>query len=239
MTDKNKLLKFYNNLIKNPELSRPERLMISNYIERSTKDEITSVIGLSLDHLGLQTLPDSIVELKNLTYLNLANNEFKDFPKVIFELTSLERLSLEYNHITVIPEAICYLTNLKELNINHNKIQILPESICILSKLFCFQASYNELISLPVSFGKNSSSKQSLWDENPQIKIVLDHNKIAYLPSSMKSLPEIGEIHLEYNNLKNIPEWFFEIKCLVFLRGNPGFEEFRKKGWYEPQKLSV
>lgn len=239
MTDKENLLRFYNDLKKNPELSVREKLVIQNHIERSTKAEITSVIGLTLDHLGLQTLPDSIVELKNLTYLNLEHNEFIDFPEVICELTSLKELSLKFNHLKIVPETIGNLINLKNLDLSHNSIQILPESICQLSKLLCFHANNNELMSLPNSFGNISSNALSSWSGNPHIEMVLDHNKIAYLPSSMKCLPEIGEIHLEYNNLKCVPEWIFEIKCLVFLRGNPSFEHFKRKGWFEPQQVMV
>lgn len=229
MTDKVKLLRFYNDLKKNPELSVKEKLVINNHIVRSTKDEITSVIGLTLDHLGLQTLPDSLAELKNLRYLNLAHNEFKIFPEVICELTSLKELSLEHNHLTVVPENLGCLTKLKKLNLSHNKIQILPESICKLSRLFHFHANNNELVALPNSFGKISSGRSA----NSQIKMILDHNKIAYLPSSMKDLPEVGELNLKYNNLKKLPDWIFEIRCLVYLRGNPGFEDFKRRGWFE------
>jgi hypothetical protein len=80
-------------------------------------------------------IPDSIVDLKSLKYLDLSSNKLRDIPESINSLTSLEQLDLSHNKIREIPESINVLTSLKYLDISHNKIDKNSDSIESLSKM--------------------------------------------------------------------------------------------------------
>lgn len=108
--------------------------------------DLTGLKRLTLEECDLMTFPKIVLNLTNLTYLNLqfnalknipptleleqlANlqeliltlNEFKLIPLTIRNLKNLEKLYLnENNHINKIPEQIQELKNLKELNISGN-----------------------------------------------------------------------------------------------------------------------
>ena len=58
------------------------------------KIEGKNVIKLSLYHQGLSVLPESISNLKYLTYLNLAINKLSTLPESIGNLKSLKKLTL-------------------------------------------------------------------------------------------------------------------------------------------------
>jgi Leucine rich repeat len=67
--------------------------------------------------------------------LNLNDKGLNNIPKSITNLRDLRYLFLENNHLTSLPDTIGNLTNLCYLNIGGNQIDCLPESIINLSKL--------------------------------------------------------------------------------------------------------
>lgn len=99
---------------------------------------LPSEIGLSLINLKklyleknkLNSLPDTLINLKHLSELLLDENKFKNFPLVITTFRHLKRLGLSYNAIKTIPSQIRKLTNLIELNLDYNQIgPTLPNEI--------------------------------------------------------------------------------------------------------------
>lgn len=57
----------------------------------SNKNILDSVVKLDLSNLGLEVLPDSIKNLKELVYLDLTNNKFSSFPT---QITYLNKTNL-------------------------------------------------------------------------------------------------------------------------------------------------
>ena len=93
----------------------------------------------------LTSLPETIGNFKNLTYLNISSNQLTSLPETIVNLENLEYLDIGNNQLTSLPETIGNLENLTRLNIQDNQLTSLPESIINLTKLYLIWLSDNEL----------------------------------------------------------------------------------------------
>jgi len=95
------------------------------------------VYVLDLRGKGLDTLPESIGQLKNLQSLNLSHKTRDDCPKKIIRksktigggLMHLDGMSgkyIAYNNITFLPGSIAELGKLQEINLGYNKLSEVP-----------------------------------------------------------------------------------------------------------------
>jgi len=77
--------------------------------------QIGDLINLEILDLrvnSLTSLPESIVNLSNLRWLNLSHNYFSYLPDYIGDIDSLQTFWVNHNNLTSIPNSICNLTNL-------------------------------------------------------------------------------------------------------------------------------
>ena len=65
----------------------------------------------------LETLPEGIGGLKNLTGLNLADNPMASLPAGLFQLTNLAKLDMAGIKVEELPEAFYQLTSLRSLRV--------------------------------------------------------------------------------------------------------------------------
>lgn len=91
------------------------------------------------------SLPRSIVQLANLSKLDISWNQLTSLPESIGQLSSLQELDLGYNQLNNLPDSICQLSNLQKLDLSGNQLTILPKSIGQLSSLQKLDLSYNQL----------------------------------------------------------------------------------------------
>ncbi len=141
------------NIKDNEEFFRSTNLIfeLPNEIEK-----LKSLNKLELNHLEIESLPKSLINVNSLTELNLCrSNNIKNI-EIVFHIKSLVKLDLSFCGIKSIPNAIGNLINLKELNISHNRILELPLEIknCQkLEKLYLFSNRLEKeltfLLSLP------------------------------------------------------------------------------------------
>ena len=145
--------------------------------ERVNKD----ITELDLSNNNLEHLPESIGNLTNLQILYLLSNELESLPESIGNLTNLQILYLHDNNLESLPESIGNLTNLQDLDLNENDLESLPESIGNLTNLQELRLSQNDLESLPESIG-NLTNLQYLD---------LSFNNLENLPYTIGFIPNL------------------------------------------------
>ena len=91
---------------------------------------------LSLDGLGLSSIPEQIGDLDALTSLNLNHNLLTTVHARIGDLAALKTLRISYNpQLNMIPAEISNLKALTHLYIFHNQLTTIPEGILSLPNL--------------------------------------------------------------------------------------------------------
>ena len=223
----------YLDLIGNPLTNLPnnienlrnlERLKLggNNLIESIVKlsTGIISLINLDLNNSDLETLPDEIGNLENLTSLTITKNKLTSLPPDIDNLINLERLDLDDNSLTFLPPNISNLRNLKVLDLSNNILDKLPINIGNLRNLEVLYVHLNRLDELPDSI---------IELRNLQV-LVLSNNRLTELPDSIRELTNLTHLYLDNNHITRIPEWIENLRNLetLDLTDNPiisGFPE--------------
>ena len=80
------------------------------------------VIGLILNGLNIDTLPDSFEKFKNLNWVDLSENRLETLPDSISKLKKLRRITLTNNSINSLPEFLKSLDKLETLDVEENPI---------------------------------------------------------------------------------------------------------------------
>uniref|UniRef100_A0A2N9I980 Uncharacterized protein n=1 Tax=Fagus sylvatica TaxID=28930 RepID=A0A2N9I980_FAGSY len=92
---------------------------------------------LDLSNTGIESLPNSVSNLENLTTLRLGECRYLNHVPLLAKLTKLRKLDLGRTGITEVPDGLDMLVNLKYLDLNAGKLEIMP--LEILPKLSCLQ----------------------------------------------------------------------------------------------------
>ncbi|NXL60050.1 LRCH1 protein, partial [Chordeiles acutipennis] len=147
-----------------------------------------SLETLNLYHNCIKIIPDAIVNLQMLTYLNLSRNQLSSLPaclcglplKVLIasnnklgclpeeigQLKQLMELDVSCNEITALPQQIGQLKSLKELNVRRNYLEVLPQELVQLP-LVKFDFSCNKVLVIPICFRKMVQLQVLLLENNP------------------------------------------------------------------------
>ncbi|XP_061209060.1 leucine-rich repeat and calponin homology domain-containing protein 1 isoform X3 [Neopsephotus bourkii] len=147
-----------------------------------------SLETLNLYHNCIKIIPDAIVNLQMLTYLNLSrnqlsslpaclcglplkvliasNNKLGSLPEEIGQLKQLMELDVSCNEITALPQQIGQLKSLKELNVRRNYLEVLPQELVQLP-LVKFDFSCNKVLVIPICFRKMVQLQILLLENNP------------------------------------------------------------------------
>ncbi|XP_025049676.1 leucine-rich repeat and calponin homology domain-containing protein 1 [Alligator sinensis] len=147
-----------------------------------------SLETLNLYHNCIKIIPDAVVNLQMLTYLNLSrnqlsslpaclcglplkvliasNNKLGSLPEEIGRLKQLMELDVSCNEITALPQQIGQLKSLRELNIRRNYLKVLPQELVDLP-LVKFDFSCNKVLVIPVCFRKMMQLQILLLENNP------------------------------------------------------------------------
>lgn len=167
---------------------------------------------LFLVGLGLNSIPNSIINLKFMERLRLGKNNYKTIPKAILKLTNLKELAIESNEISSIPDDISNLKSLEKLVLYKNKLKDLPELIGELRSLEVLRLGNNMLDVLPDAIGKLTLLKE----------LVLWKNNLNQLPESIGYLKNLEELNLYDNKFTSIPSEIWPLENLIpKLNGNP------------------
>lgn len=169
-------------------------------------------------------IPESIGNLKNLTYLNLAFNKIDgNMPTGITKLSKLKVLKLEMNFIMgKLPNEIGNLTGLEEFTVFNNLISgAIPESLGEMKNLKVLNLSSNKLEgSIPRSLG-NLTQLESLG--------LFENSLKGAIPNQIGNLTKLKELVLANNQFGGeIPMEFGQLASLeVFQIQNNKFDSFK------------
>lgn len=180
---------------------------------RITEAQENHAIELDLSETGLSSLPETVLALKNLRYLKLANNEFEIFPSKIRNLEQLEELDLNGNLLSHIPDSIMGLHQLQRLHLNGNLFSHLPRVLCRLPKLSQLNMADNDLAQLPEEMTRLQLLKH----------LNLAENQLTYLPRWLLRLTQLTALNVSGNRLCQAQDWLVNMPSLqaLQLQGNP------------------
>ncbi|CAJ1387039.1 unnamed protein product [Effrenium voratum] len=119
--------------------------------------------GDALPHLGrlqrlqrldvsvnqLESLPDSITQLRSLEILCAHTNQLNALPGDLGHLSKLQDLDVRYNALSELPESVCSLASLTSLSVSGNALQRLPDGVEHLVTLRNLSLAQNHLLDLP------------------------------------------------------------------------------------------
>lgn len=144
---------------------------------------------LSITRTCLQSVPEEIGELTNLTTLILHSNEMAELPSSIAKLINLKVFDCSRNKLTSYPQELCNLPQLKILNLASNRLESIPSlrrsvALNVLNvgnnKLKVFpDVCYAELICLS--------------------ELYVNNNKIEEVPITISQLSALKVLNLECN----------------------------------------
>ncbi|XP_076356296.1 leucine-rich repeat and calponin homology domain-containing protein 1-like isoform X1 [Tachypleus tridentatus] len=146
-------------------------------------------------HNVIRSLPDSVITLHSLTYLNLSRNHLSTIPPALCQLP-LEVLDVSNNKLVSLPEEIGHMQCLMDLDVSCNEITILPPQIGDLQSLKSFNIRRNLLVELPPEFC-----------ELHLVKLDISGNRISSIPISLRQMKTLQELVLEHNPLTSPPSF--------------------------------
>ena len=174
--------------------------------------DLPQLTTLDLSDNQLAALPESVTRLQNLTTLDLNRNQLTALPESFGDLQNLTKLTLSFNQLTALPESVTHLQNLTTLGLGYNQLAALPESVTHLQNLTTLDLDYNQLAALPESVTR----LQNLTSLN------LNSNQLTTLPESVTRLQNLAELYLSGNQLTMLPESVTRLQNLteLYLSGN-------------------
>ncbi|XP_069721188.1 DISP complex protein LRCH3 isoform X5 [Phaenicophaeus curvirostris] len=152
-----------------------------------------SLESLNLYQNCIRYIPEAVLNLQSLTFLNISRNQLSTLPVHLCSLP-LKVLIASNNKLVSIPEEIGQLRQLTELDVSCNEIQTIPPQIGNLESLRDLNVRRNNLVRLPEELA-----------ELPLIRLDFSCNKITTIPVCYRNLRHLQTIMLENNPLQSPP----------------------------------
>uniref|UniRef100_A0A803XM87 Leucine rich repeats and calponin homology domain containing 3 n=1 Tax=Meleagris gallopavo TaxID=9103 RepID=A0A803XM87_MELGA len=152
-----------------------------------------SLESLNLYQNCIRYIPEAVLNLQSLTFLNISRNQLSTLPVHLCSLP-LKVLIASNNKLVSIPEEIGQLRQLTELDVSCNEIQTIPPQIGSLESLRDLNVRRNHLVRLPEELA-----------ELPLIRLDFSCNKITTIPVCYRNLRHLQTIMLENNPLQSPP----------------------------------
>ncbi|EFP12086.1 hypothetical protein CRE_30064 [Caenorhabditis remanei] len=171
----------------------------ANLSQKRVFENMPQLNLLSLTGCSLQNLSSSIKLCTNLISLVLPQNELKQIPDVLDCFPKLRFIDISHNSLDILPPSLSSCEHLESLILNNNALNesSFPD-LSKLSNLHIFDASNNSLSKLPESLTSQSLSAKLHT-------IILSHNAIEEIPSSLSNLKQLRELKVDENKVKDVP----------------------------------
>ncbi|TAE15646.1 MAG: GTP-binding protein [Oscillatoriales cyanobacterium] len=176
--------------------------------------EMKQLESLNLTSIGLTEIPDAIGKLPNLTKLDLSFNQIEDILEVLVnlcetfgKLSKLRQLHLVGNQIAEIPDAISKLSNLTYLDLFSNQIKQIPEALTQMSSLMQLKLRGNQITHIPDAIAQLANIEY----------LDLGFNQIAEIPQALGKLSNLTGLDIGNNQIAEIPEVLGKLSNLAWL----------------------
>jgi uncharacterized membrane protein YgcG len=211
----------------------------NNNLERLPSEigQLHELNVLLVTHNRLTKLPPALTELRKLRVLNLADNPtLRHIPPEVLQLSELTYLDLARTNLQQLPPEIRRLGKLSRLHVPRNQLKNLPKEIGQLGQLSKLHASRNdELAELPPEIGQlheltelhvSNCKLTRLPPEIGQLKnlatLHLSDNNLTVLPPEIGQLRELKRLDLKRNKLKALPPQIEQLQLIfIDLSDNP------------------
>ncbi|XP_078734859.1 leucine-rich repeat and calponin homology domain-containing protein 1 isoform X14 [Lampetra fluviatilis] len=152
-----------------------------------------SLESLVLYHNCIRSIPEAIVNLRSLTYLNISRNQLTTLPPYLCKLP-LQVLNASNNKLVSLPEELGQLKELSALDVSCNEIQALPPQIASLTCLRDLNVRRNNLVILPDEIA-----------DLPLVQLDVSCNRLGEIPVSFRKLKQLQSLVLDNNPMKSPP----------------------------------
>lgn len=132
-----------------------------------TLGDIATLQELEIKMNSIKTLPDSFVRMFALRKLVFTKNRLNTLPDGISCLVNLTHLDVTLNELKILPTTICKCAALENLLLSDNHLLRLPVELGRLPKLRKLDVSSNHLRQIALSLGFCESLESLLVQENP------------------------------------------------------------------------
>ncbi|KAL3735305.1 hypothetical protein ACJRO7_024438 [Eucalyptus globulus] len=195
------------------EMTRLEYLSLASFCFLETLPDsigqLKSLLELELNNTRITTLPHSIGDLKMLRKMSLLGTQIKQLPNAIGGLQSLLNLDLRGTCISELPSSIGNLKRLEILCLDGSAIRELPKAIGMLESLKDLEARFCENLEgeIPIEIGDLSFLRM----------LDLRSSKIRRLPTTMNQLSHLQQLCLcQCDQFEQLPELPMSLKELEF-----------------------
>ncbi|KAG2183319.1 hypothetical protein INT43_006324 [Umbelopsis isabellina] len=158
-------------------------------------EEFGALRHIDFHNNQLTGLPNSFTNLLQITYVNLANNCFKEIPTQLYAINGLRELNMSGNKITTLQPDFRIWTVLESLSINDNELRYLPTDISELRGLRRLYLKGNRLEYLPDGFLTTSSLQLE--------ELELANNSISSIALAAGEL-KLKRLDVHNNRLKSV-----------------------------------
>ncbi|KAF7996828.1 hypothetical protein HCN44_002474 [Aphidius gifuensis] len=148
---------------------------------------------LHLYHNAIRVIPDSVMLLQSLSYLDLSRNQLTSLPREVCRLP-LQILLVAHNRLSSLPDELSRMSALAELDAGCNEIASLPSKIGDLPRLRCLDLRSNLLVHLP-----------SELTYLRLVKLDISGNRISVLPNELRKMKSLIDFKLSDNPLTSPP----------------------------------
>lgn len=180
---------------------------------------------------ALNTITDSIIACKLLSYLDLSVNNLEKLPDAITSLIGLEELYLNDTFLDFLPANFGRLINLRILELRDNNLITLPKSMARLQKLQRIDIGNNEFKELPEVM-ENLINLTEFWCDGNRIRRIncnlakleqmihfdASNNLLQYVPGDIGKWLKCQEFCVSSNELEELPFTIGLMKSLVALK---------------------
>ncbi|KAI4493424.1 hypothetical protein M0804_001600 [Polistes exclamans] len=173
---------FVADLSKNRFVELPEEVTEFPFLEK-----------LHLYHNAIRIIPETVVMLQSLNYLDLSRNQLTSLPREICRLP-LQTLLVAHNRLASLPDELGRMSALAELDAGCNEIATLPPRIGDLARLRSLDLRSNLLVHLPIELTYLRL-----------VKLDISGNRISVLPNEMRKMKSLVDFKLSDNPLTSPP----------------------------------